>query len=378
MRAVRRRPPAEDAQRPQRDPAARVPLPLAPVVPGRALVVVLESPETALVRLAAQQLDRVGEAWITPIDGAEVLQPAQHVVVPAHGIRQHRHARIGDGPRGPAAIQPALEQVLLAGGERLGDRGVGAAGAPPGGQALHHADGRVERGDAGTVLGPAVPRPVDEATIDEGGRDAGAVLAEVGGRGERHPVDAGLHLAVEVALAGVLPAHVLADARDRLPNLRSGRVDAEVGQLLEDEVRGRPGVEERTALVDPAGAVGAAVPAAVRILRSEELGTPALAGDARTLGRHLLVGRVRQVTQGLPAEGGVGVEQPVDGGHGRHGTQPADIRAECRETAPHSPHSARMSAGERRRGRAIAGRSRRRGPSTRRPRTPCTCRPRSA
>ena len=64
---------------------------------------------------------------------------------------------------------------------------------------------------------------------------------------------------------------------------------------------------------DPAE--GVAGPPPVRRLEGEQPGAHALGGDPRALGRDDLRGRVRQVSHHLPADRGVGVQQPVDDGH---------------------------------------------------------------
>ena len=47
----------------------------------------------------------------------------------------------------------------------------------------------------------------------------------------------------------------------------------------------------------------------------EELSSPPLAGDAGAFGRDLVGGRIGQVAHHLPADGGIGVEQPVNDVH---------------------------------------------------------------
>src|SRR5690606_24283339 len=138
-------------------------------------------------------------------------------------------------------VQAPLEEVLLAGEPCLPDVLARVAGTLPREQPLDGADGRVERGDRRTVLGPAVPPAVGEPAGEERADDRFGVLAEIRRRPERDTVDAGLDLAREVRLTRVLPAHVLPDERDRAAGLRCGRVQPEVDELLQREVRGRPG-----------------------------------------------------------------------------------------------------------------------------------------
>ena len=60
----------------------------------------------------------------------------------------------------------------------------------------------------------------------------------------------------------------------------------------------------------------AAAPRAVGALEGEQPRAPALRRDVRALGRDLVGRRVEQVAHDLPADGWVGVEQPVDDVHG--------------------------------------------------------------
>ena len=54
-------------------------------------------------------------------------------------------------------------------------------------------------------------------------------------------------------------------------------------------------------------------------LEREQPGAPAFVGHPGTLGRDLVGRRVGQVAHDLPADGGIGVEQPVDHSHGVNG-----------------------------------------------------------
>ena len=151
------------------------------------------------------------------------------------------------------------------------------------------------------------------------GRD---VDAEVGAVGDRAAVDALLDLALPERLAALVPAGVLADQRHRGPGARRGGVEAELAELAQREVGGRPGLALR--LPRLAGEAGRherpAGPLAVRVAMREQPRAPALGLDAGALRRPFGLGRVHEVAHDLPADRRVRVEQPVDDGVGRgHG-----------------------------------------------------------
>ena len=75
--------------------------------------------------------------------------------------------------------------------------------------------------------------------------------------------------------------------------VRSG-IDAELAQQLE-------GGRRR----GPFGEVGAAAPLAIGALGGEQLRAPALVRDPCALSRDLVGGRIGQVAQDLPANGGI-------------------------------------------------------------------------
>ena len=79
------------------------------------------------------------------------------------------------------------------------------------------------------------------------------VLAEVGAERDGPAVDARLDLAVEEALAVVLPAAVLPDQGHRLPRRGRPRVEAEVAEQHQGEEGRRPGLTVRRTPGPPAG-----------------------------------------------------------------------------------------------------------------------------
>ena len=163
-------------------------------------------------------------------------------------------------------------------------------------------------------FGIAVPAAIGELLAEQSRDDTLDVLAEIGSERDSHAVDARLHLALEEGLIALLPSAVLPDERDRAASLVTTRVEPEVAQQ-QQAVGGRSPGLSLFGVLDPRREVGAAVPLSVVTLQREEAGAPALGGDASPLGEHLLLRRVRQVAQDLPADRGVRVEQPGERFH---------------------------------------------------------------
>src|SRR5690606_35484248 len=72
-------PPAQDPQRPEGHPPAREALTLPEVEQRGPLVDVLQRPQAARVRLAAEELDGVGQPSVATAGDPEVLEAAEHV-----------------------------------------------------------------------------------------------------------------------------------------------------------------------------------------------------------------------------------------------------------------------------------------------------------
>jgi hypothetical protein len=180
------------------------------------------------------------------------------------------------------------------------------------------------------------------------------VLAEVRAGRECHAVDAGLALALEEGRIRRLPTGVVADQRNGTPNGGILRCHAEVAQELERERRRGPGIEERLRLVHPARPVCAAIPLPIRTLQREQLCAPALHRDAGPLGGHGFGRAVREVAHRLLADRRIGVEQPIDDGHGAKRTcrgrgSPATRRYRAVErfsvTSSNAPFASRQASG---------------------------------
>ena len=176
-------------------------------------------------------------------------------------------------------------------------------------QPFEDADRAVKRG-AHARRRLAVPAAVVQL-LGEQPRQQGLVrLAEIGAEGQNPAVDAGLDLALEEGLVALPVGDVVPSAGDRQAGLRAGRIEPHVAQ--QDQGVGGLAVGG----VDVARVADLA-PLAIFRLALEQPGTPAFRGDARALGRDRLVRLAGQVAHHLPADRGVGIQQPV---HDRHGS----------------------------------------------------------
>ena len=185
-------------------------------------MVVLVGEHAVGVGFGPQQCDRVGEAFVAAVDETEVLEPAQNVVEPPRRIRQHCQPEVGRFARRLALVQAAFEQVLLGRVLRRA-RGIRPAGRHlPLAKTFEHADRGVERRHRRAVLGVAVPAAVGQPPFEDRRHDRIDGLAEVRTHTEGDAVDARLGLTLEVQLAVVVPACIVADERYRTLRLRAG------------------------------------------------------------------------------------------------------------------------------------------------------------
>ena len=80
--------------------------------------------------------------------------------------------------------------------------------------------------------------------------------------------------------------------------------------------RGGPGLPRLTA-GEERRETGAAGPEPVRILEREEARAPTVVLHLGSRRRHVVRRRIREISQRLPANGGIALDQPVDHGHRR-------------------------------------------------------------
>ena len=144
-------------------------------------------------------------------------------------------------------------------------------------------------------------------------------MVEVGTEHDDHAVDARLDLATEERLAGVLPTAVVSDLCHRPAHLVEVGVDTEVVKADETVCSGGPGLALgllaaiRSSF--PSREQRATHPLAVFALQGQQPGTPPFGRHSGALRRDDLCRRVDKIAQYLPADGGVGVEQPIHHSH---------------------------------------------------------------
>src|SRR2546427_11265673 len=106
--------PTEDTQRAQRAPAAGPTIAVFEREMDRAGVGVPQKPAAVRLSLGSQQINRLVRARVRRITSRpEVLQPTQHVVVPAGGKRELQPGGVDDDAGALTAEQLPLEEVLL-------------------------------------------------------------------------------------------------------------------------------------------------------------------------------------------------------------------------------------------------------------------------
>ena len=274
-----------------------------------------ERPSAVREPVALDDPDRLGDALVGLEPGiAQVVQPAQDVVVPPGREREPEPVGIDHLAGRLPPKEPALEHVRLAAATRL-PHPLRAADRPlVREQALEDVDRRPERRHRRAVLDLAVPAAVRELLAEEPLDQRRHVHAEVGAGRDDVAVDARLDLALEEPLrrpgrvppGAIAPRDVVADETDRSPRLLARRVEPEPSQELQHVERVGPVLRERVAR-----------PQAVRRLEGQQPRAPAVRGDARPLGCDDVRRLVGQVAHDLPADRGISVEQPVDDGHRR-------------------------------------------------------------
>src|SRR3954447_20997880 len=280
LRAI---PPVQDPQRSEGVPTTRRADLALDVEVDATGVDPVEQPPAVGLALRPHELDALGHARIgVGARVAEVVEGAQHVVVPVVGEREVEVLGLHHVARALAPEEAPLEQVLLAAAPNVADRSGPTGRALELDQAVEHVDRRVERRPHRSVLRLAVPAAVAEPLTDDAFDDRSDVLAQVGTGLDGAAVDAGLDLTLEVGLAVVLPPPVLGDERGGPASGLRRRVETEDLQRLEDVHRRRPGLTGILPAV-AGGEAGAARPQPVRVLGREQLRTPALVLHAGSL-----------------------------------------------------------------------------------------------
>ncbi len=170
-------------------------------------------------RLDATHVDRLGHPLVGRDAGApQVLQPAQHVVVPprregqAGPVGAVRAITLDHLAGGPPSEESAREKVLLPAQTRVGDLGSVAPQPFPLEKGLQHADRGVEGRPRRAVLRLAVPAAVGQLLAEQPLDDATDVLSEVGAGRATCPLMQGSTSPSKKALpshsSGPAPRHV--------------------------------------------------------------------------------------------------------------------------------------------------------------------------
>ena len=237
----------------------------------------IERPAAVLVAPLLHQVRRLGDPRVGIDAGAaQVVEPAQHVVVPDDRKREARPAGIDHLAGGQRPQHAALEQVVVPPRPRLRHGGLGALRLFVCEQPFEDADRGVERGSrAGRSL--AVPAAILELLPEQAVEQPIALRAKVGTRRQDPAVDAGFGLAVEKGPTVELePGDALAHEADRSADFLVRWIRTHFLQQCEGVIGGHPAV------------LLVVVPVAVGCLTREKLGAPTLGGDARPLGRNRL------------------------------------------------------------------------------------------
>jgi len=268
----------------------------------------VERPAAVLVAALHHDFDGVTDAAVGfDSSFAQIIEPAQDVVVPKRRERETEPAFVDDFAGSKRAEHAALEQIafgLLAG---LSDGRRFAPCSLVFEQSFEDADGGMERraptgGAFRRQEGPcfAVPAAIFELLAEELLGQCVVGFFEICTDAEDSAVYAGLRFAVKVRpVVQPLEHEPLVDAVDHFARLLAGGVETEVLQDDETEegykVRFRP-----------------AAPVAGRRLASEELSSPAFGCDARPLGCNRVGGFTGEVPHDLPTDGRVRIEEPFN------------------------------------------------------------------
>src|SRR5215469_15483572 len=278
-------PPLEYPQRAEGVPAARRAHAFLEIEIDAPRMDVVEQPPAVGLPLRPHDVHRLRHPRIrVRARPAEVVERAQHVVVPVVGKRELQIRGPYHVPRALAPEQSPLQQVLLTAPASLAHLRGPAGRALELEQAVEHVHRRVEGGPHRSVLDLAVPAAVSEPLGKDALDERAHVHPEVGPALDRPSVDAGLDLPVEEPLPVVLPAPVLRDKPDRPAGGLRRRVKPEKLQGLQGVHGGRPRLPWFTASVasreaSPAG------PQPVGILEGEQARAPAIALHPGSLGR---------------------------------------------------------------------------------------------
>lgn len=247
--------------------------------------------------------------------------------MPANGKRELQPGWVDDFSSAFAAKEFSFQKILFSAtpGRDGFRRASGLVFVRP--QALKDIDGGGKRRTHRAVLSLAIPTTVMELFAEQAVYEGVHVQAEVDAQSDCPAVDAWFHFAVEERLACVLPPTVLLDSFYGIWNSHRVWFQSKIEQELKGGKSGSPRlpVVVVSRLPTICRETCASRPLAVGSLQAEQPGSPALCLYPGALGGDYLIGRMEKVTQDLPSNGGIRIEEPVEC---RHRMQ-SSSRKEC-------------------------------------------------
>jgi hypothetical protein len=233
---VRTSRPVQDPQRPQRDPATRRADGFGRRQMQRVLVPHVEQPASIRLAAIADAPDGFLDLRIrSDTCAAQIVERAQHVVMPERRKREASPVRIDHLAGGQPAQQLPFEEIALAAlpSARRGRRG--AVGPLEREKPFEHTDGGMEGRSDGAAFGVAIPSAIGELLTDQSLEQPIAANVEVRAQAEDTAVDARFDFALEewrvaeFRAPGDLCADPVAGSADSLVR----RIDPEIAQQHE-------------------------------------------------------------------------------------------------------------------------------------------------
>ena len=299
-------PPLQHPQCTERVPAARRAEALQFQV-RLALVGVLQRPTAVGTPARADDAHGFSETPIARrVDGLEVVERSQDVVVPPRREREPLEFRLDD-PAGPVGAKEPVdeEELTRASLRRAHQLHLASAVQLVQPQPLKHADGRMDLGMGCAIPMPAVPPSVRHLLFKQvvGDRvETLVVVPTVGNDGERHAGNTGLaSVGSSEVHAPIWPKPVIEEKRARPLRLLVGWWQAEIAQQ-------QHGVRRRC----PLGIVQATSPGTLGVLPGEQTSATPLTRYLSPLPLNGAFLRPEQIAQDLPPNCRVTVEKPSD------------------------------------------------------------------
>jgi hypothetical protein len=271
----------------------------------------VERPAPVLVAALNHGFDGVTNAAVR-FDSciSQIIESAQHIVVPKRWKREAEPAFVDYFVSSKRAGHAALEQIVfsLPAGLRDGRRFASSLFIYE--QSFQHADGGMER-RAPAFGCVAIPAAIFQLLLQELTGQRVVWFFEIRADREDSAVDARLCFAVkERPVVKPFKHEPIVDAVDHFASVLAGGVETEIHQSHET-VEGYKQISVLFRQVVPLSA-GALSPVARRRLAREKLGSPAFSCDARPFGCNCVGGFTGEVSQDLPTDGRVRIEQPFE------------------------------------------------------------------